>query len=210
MDSVVAIPNFLFKEGIIETLSDVLREHDDTFISLEGKYLKNTDLLRKIGGLDKPDFVTYIEAEKQAVQISFLNAAYLGFRANLENFRSPVGCPFLDQSDFLKEHLIGHSNMCRNADRIKTQFRCSLPLEAEQYYDAVNEYFIMLDAVGTKLAHYWGYQFANKLLLLVEPGYCPDIAQTIRYGHMLEKYLGFYPPELDPTNPSAEIEGSVA
>ena len=42
-----------------------------------------------------------------------------------------------------------------------------------------------------KLAHYWGYVFANYFLALVEPGYVCDGAQTSIYTMELSRELGF-------------------
>ena len=46
---------------------------------------------------------------------------------------------------------------------------------------------------GPKLAHYAGYELANKLLPWVVPGYREDYRQTIVYRRELEKYLGYLP-----------------
>ncbi len=199
MNKTIAIPKFPCGEEIIPALTNLLRDHDETFRPLEIRYLKNSELLRKRCNAIGPSFPAFIEAEERIVQLNFLYAAYLGFHANLENFHSPTGNQFLslDYTEFLKEHLMGHSDATKNAERIKELFRCSLPVEYEQCYEEINEYFIALDVVGPKLAHYWGYQFANRLLPIVEPGYYPDLSQTIQYGAMLEKYLGFYPPEYE-------------
>ncbi len=199
MSKAFAIHNVPYGQEIVLSLVNLLRNHDDTFQPMEIRYLKNSELLRKRCNLLGPSFPAFIEAEERIVQLNFLYAAYLGFRTNLENFHSPTGNHFLalDYTEFLKEHLMGHSEASINAGRIKELFRCSLPAEYEQCYEEINEYFIALDVVGPKLAHYWGYQFANKVLPLVEPGYCPDRSQTTQYGSMLEKYLGFYPPDVE-------------
>lgn len=198
MKTICSIPRFPVGQEITQILASLMRKNDDTFGTLEHQYLKNTKLLTKCCDSKGPSFAAFIEAEEQTIQINFLYAAYLGFRANLENFRCPAGYPFLnlDYTEFLKEHLMGHDQVSQKAERIKEQFRCLLPTEYEQSYDGISEYYTALDVVGPKLAHYWGYQFANKLLPLVEPGYCPDDVQTIKYGMMLKDYLGFYPPEL--------------
>ncbi len=199
MTTTITIPKLPVGQEITERLAALMRKHDDTFWPIESKYLKSSDLLRKKCNGVGPTFASFIEAEEQIVQINFLYAAYLGFRANLENYHSPAGYSFLnlDYTEFLKEHLMGHTDASRSAERVKELFRCSLPAEYEQCYDEINEYFIALDVVGPKLAHYWGYQFANELLPLVEPGYVPDRSQTMKYGYMLEKYLEFYPPDLN-------------
>ncbi len=199
MKTICSIPRFPVGQEITEILASHMRKNDNTFVELEHRYLKHTDVLTQCCNSKDPTFAAYIKAEEQTVQIYFLYAAYLGFRANLENFRCPAGYPFLnlDYTDFLKEHLMGLDQTSQMAERIKEQFRCLLPAEYEQCYDEISDYYTALNVVGPKLAHYWGYQFANKLLPLVEPGYHKDDVQTIKYGMMLKDYLGFYPPELD-------------
>ena len=46
---------------------------------------------------------------------------------------------------------------------------------------------------GPKLAHYAGYELANKLLPWVVPGYREDYSQTAAYRRELEKYMGYLP-----------------
>ena len=48
-----------------------------------------------------------------------------------------------------------------------------------------------LEVTGPKLAHFWGYRFANQFLPWVEPGYVSDGAQTSLYALELHRDLGF-------------------
>ena len=57
---------------------------------------------------------------------------------------------------------------------------CALPI-----------FFSYLETVGFKLAHYWGFQFANRFLPGVIPGYAPDPFFTAKYRRMLEQDLAF-------------------
>ena len=52
---------------------------------------------------------------------------------------------------------------------------------------------LRLDVHGPKLAHYAGYELANKLLPWVVPGYREYYSQTAAYRRELEKYTEYFP-----------------
>ena len=60
-----------------------------------------------------------------------------------------------------------------------------------EYEDAIQSYYIYLEVTGPKLAHFWGYAFANQFLPWVEPGYVSDGTQTSVYALELHRDLGF-------------------
>ena len=60
-----------------------------------------------------------------------------------------------------------------------------------EYEEAIQSYYIYLEVAGPKLAHSWGYAFANRFLPWVEPGYVSDGAQTSIYALELHRDLGF-------------------
>ena len=60
-----------------------------------------------------------------------------------------------------------------------------------EYEDAIRSYYVSLEVTGPKLAHFWGYRFANQFLPWVEPGYVSDGAQTSMYALELHRDLGF-------------------
>ncbi len=64
--------------------------------------------------------------------------------------------------------------------------------ELKDLEDDIRSYYIHLEVAGPKLAHFWGYQFANQFLPWVEPGYVSDGAQTSLYALELHRDLGFY------------------
>lgn len=80
-----------------------------------------------------------------------------------------------------------------DAYHIREAFIKTLPEAARGAEKAISAYFTLLDVYGPKLAHYAGYELANKLLPWVVPGYCEDYRQTIVYRRELEKYMGYLP-----------------
>ena len=60
-----------------------------------------------------------------------------------------------------------------------------------EYEEDILSYYVHLEITGPKLAHFWGYRFANQFLPWVEPGYVSDGAQTSLYALELHRDLGF-------------------
>ena len=51
-------------------------------------------------------------------------------------------------------------------------------------------YYAYWETVGFKLAHLWGFQWADRFLPYVIPGYTPDTAFTAKYTAMVRKDTG--------------------
>ena len=135
----------------------------------------------------------FLSAQDQQIISDLRYSAYLGFQANLANFRCPGGNHFVAQGSdhFLREHIMfslpGHVSY----DGTITSFQTKHVQSTELQLDAIQNYYIYLETVGPKLAHYWGYVFANQFLPLVEPGYVCDGTQTSIYTMELSQELGF-------------------
>ena len=70
-------------------------------------------------------------------------------------------------------------------------FLKALPENCLEAAEGITDFFSYLETVGFKLAHYWGFQFANRFLPDVIPGYAPDPFFTAKYRRMLEQDLAF-------------------
>ena len=77
------------------------------------------------------------------------------------------------------------------AEKDIAAFRGTYKDALSEYEDAIQSYYIYLEVAGPKLAHFWGYAFANGFLPWVEPGYVSDGAQTSVYALELYRDLGF-------------------
>ena len=81
---------------------------------------------------------------------------------------------------------------CRAAvEKTIAAFRETYKDALSKYEEAIQSYYIYLEVAGPKLAHFWGYAFANRFLPWVEPGYVSDGAQTSVYALELHRDLGF-------------------
>lgn len=180
----------LFSVSIFTDLSNWLLEKDFDFPPVQAAYQDAAKLL--VNQLGK-EAEAFLSAQDQQIISDLRYCTYLGFQANLANFRCPGGNHFIAQGSdhFLREHIMfslpGHVSY----DRTITAFQTKHEQSTELQLDAIQNYYIYLETVGPKLAHYWGYVFANQFLPLVEPGYVCDGAQTSIYTMELSRELGF-------------------
>lgn len=61
--------------------------------------------------------------------------------------------------------------------------------EQKKGYDEITTYFMYLETVCPKIAHFYGYLEGNRTLPCTEPGYTEDRVLTFRYRHMLQTML---------------------
>ena len=180
----------LFSVSMITELSNWLVEKDLDFPPVQADYQDAAKIL--VNQLGKEAEV-YLSAQHQQIISDLRYSAYLGFQANLANFRCPGGNHFVAQGSdrFLHEHIMYSLPGRVNYDTIIAAFQTRYGQSTEPQLDAIQNYYIYLERIGPKLAHYLGYVFANHFLPLVEPGYVCDGAQTSIYTMELSRELGF-------------------
>jgi hypothetical protein len=120
-------------------------------------------------------------------------AGYLGFQASLSNFRNPVASQFTkeDYEIFLREHIMKTMPYRREAEHVAAEIQERHKDALVKQEDPILNYYIYLEMSGPKLAHFYGYRFANQFLSWVEPGYVCDRFQTSVYAMVLSQELGF-------------------
>ena len=180
----------LFSVSMITELSNWLAEKDLDFPPVQAAYRSAAKILVSQQGKEAEAFLS---AQDQQIISDLRYSAYLGFQANLANFRCPGGNHFVAKGSdrFLHEHIMYSLPGRVSYDGTITAFQTKHGQSAELQLDAIQNYYIYLETVGPKLAHYWGYVFANLFLSLVEPGYVCDSAQTSIYTMELSRELGF-------------------
>lgn len=191
MNTFESILSQLTSSSLVADVKAVLREQDPEFPPVETAFQKAAcALASRIG---KEEAEKLLAAKERQILSDLVYAAYLGFQANLSNFHNPVASQFtkLDYDVFLREHIM-QTLPCRAAEeKTIAAFRETYKDALSEYEDAIQSYYIYLEVAGPKLAHFWGYAFANKFLLWVEPGYVSDGAQTSIYALELHRDLGF-------------------
>ena len=190
MNTIESILSQLTSRSIIEDLKATLREHDPEYPPVEVAF---KEAIRALASrIGKEETEKLLAAKEQQILSDLVYAAYLGFQANLSNFHNPVASQFikLDYDVFLREHIMQALPHRARAEKVITAFRETHKDALNEYEDAIQSYYIYLEVAGPKLAHFWGYAFANRFLPWVEPGYVSDGAQTSIYALELHRDLG--------------------
>ncbi len=191
MKTLNEIAQTITSPAILDELAELIRTHDETFPQEEATYHEAVEALKKTVPAHSVD--EYIRACQTEVVANILYAAYEGYRANLVNFYSPCATTFprMDFTDYIRDHLVGHFPSATEAYHIREGFIKALPKSVKEAEVAISSYFTLLDVYEPKLAHYAGYELANKLLPWVVPGYREDYSQTVTYRRELEKHMGY-------------------
>ncbi len=177
--------------SIVEDLRKALREKDQEFLPVEAKFQEAMrDLAARIGRNATNELMA---AWDRQICSDLVYAGYLGFQANLHNFHNPVASQFtgLDYETFLREHIMQTMPYRNEAEAAAAAIQEAYEDALNEYEDTIRSYYVYLEVTGPKLAHFWGYRFANQFLPWVEPGYVSDGAQTSLYALELHRDLGF-------------------
>ena len=177
--------------SIVEDLRKILREKDREFLPVEAKFQEAVrDLTARIGRKAANELVAAWDLQ---ICSDLIYAGYLGFQANLHNFHNPVASQFtrLDYETFLREHIMQTMPYRNEAEVAAAAIQDAYEEALNEYEDVIRSYYVYLEVTGPKLAHFWGYRFANQFLPWVEPGYVSDGAQTSMYALELHRDLGF-------------------
>ena len=191
MKTIEPILSCLTSITMVDDLRQVLREKDPEFLPAEEKFLEVVAHLTEKLGIEEVE--RYVTAMDRQICSDLVYAGYLGFQANLQNFHNPVASQFtrLDYETFLREHIMQTMPYRNEAEAAATAIQEAYEEALNEYEDAIRSYYVYLEVTGPKLAHFWGYRFANQFLPWVEPGYVSDGAQTSLYALELNRDLGF-------------------
>lgn len=185
-----SIRNQFSNAEIYETLVHTMEKQFHDFPQVHHAYLHAMEMLQN--ELGEQAVANEKEAIRQETVSALLFSGFLGMKANLKYFIDPVAGDFLNVEPdiYLRENLTKTLPEYASAQEARKQFYSSLNDAQQKLYEAVTHYVCYLETVGPKLAHYYGFIFANTLLQRVVPGYQPDMAFTLRYCMLLEKFFG--------------------
>lgn len=193
MFNMKTVVNQILGKGMVDELLAILSKKVPDFPKSQNQYLETMAMLQaELGDAASPSVQEEMEAvEKQATSL-LLFSAYLGIKANLDNFINPIARSFLDvdYDVYLREKAARRFPEYESAQNTRDQFCAQLSPAQRKKYETVIEYTSHLETVGQKLAHYYGYILGNELLPRIIPGYYADTLQTARYTVMIEEYLG--------------------
>ena len=212
------IKEYMKSENVVRRLCEFMMLHCEDFPAHVKNYIECLELLEKEVGAEAVEKLKKAINDKNASDIFF--SAQLGYKANLDYFRNPIANNFLnsDPSVYLREELAIRMPMHDRAQREIDGFYTSLTDEQKAMTEVITEYDSYLETIGPKLAHYYGFLYANYMLELTEPAYVQDSSVTFRYSRMMEKYLNvtlldletfFNGKPISPTEPM-ETSGDLA
>ena len=173
----------------VQSLIQEMAEQFEDFAADRQRYLDAMEVLRKELGDAVTDVADAIEV--QCVS-NMLFSGWLGFQANLEHFIDPVARNFLevDFEVYLREEMAHALPQYECAHKTIDQFDATLTPAQKCVYEAVSTYISHLETIVPKLAHYYGFMLGNELLGWLVPGYHKDLALTLQYTDMLNRYFG--------------------
>ena len=184
-------------ELVFQNVMETLRTVDPSFEEEHRQYLHSVDtLMNSLRTEDSTKVMGYIAAKEKAFCSEMIYIAWLGFQQNIACFRNPINTEFLklDYETIHRENSFQSLPNILSALSAINDFDCSLrslPDDIQNIAMGITDFFSYLETVGFKLAHYFGFAFADRFLGHIIPGYTPDSATTTQYAMMLQKYLDF-------------------
>lgn len=184
-------------KSVFQNIMDTLRTVDPSFKDEHRQYIHSVDILMDfLCGEDSFMVTEYIAAKENAFCSEMIYIAWLGFQQNIACFRNPINTEFLklDYETIHRENSFQFLPKIHRALSEINDFDCalrSLPEDIQNTAMEITDFFSYLETVGFKLAHYFGFAFADRFLGHVVPGYAPDSATTTQYAMMLQEYLDF-------------------
>ena len=184
-------------ESIFQNIMETLRTVDPSFDDEHRQYIHSVDtLMNSLRTEDSFKVTEYIAAKENAFCSEMIYIAWLGFQQNIACFKNPINTEFLklDYETIHRENSFQALPNIQSALSAINDFDCalrSLPDDIQNIAMGITDFFSYLETVGFKLAHYFGFAFADRFLGHVVPGYAPDSATTTQYAMMLQKYLDF-------------------
>ena len=184
-------------ELVFQNVMETLRTVDPSFEDEHRQYLHSVDtLMNSLRTEDSTKVMGYIAAKEKAFCSEMIYIAWLGFQQNIACFRNPINTEFLklDYETIHRENSFQSLPIIQSALSAINDFDCSLrslPDDIQNIAMGITDFFSYLETVGYKLAHYFGFVFADRFLGHVIPGYPTDSATTTQYAMMLQEYLDF-------------------
>ena len=187
---------FTSPEVVLQNVINALRQIAPDFVKEERQYYESIGVLKDtLGASMKPSVDEYIAAIEEEISAELVYVAWLGFQQNIECFNNPINTMFLkmDYEDFHRERRMATLPQVQHALKTINAFQDVLRTCSgfnHELTEGITSYITYLETVGYKLAHYFGFIFADQFLEHVIPGYRNDTVTTMQYERELEDYLG--------------------
>lgn len=185
-------PQHVFPK-IMEALSQI----DPSFDAEHQQYITVVNTLKgKLNEETETSLSEFLAAKESEFCSEVIYAAWLGFQQNYNCYKNPVATQFLnlDFEDIYREDsfekLPGVVQACRTINKFYAEVN-AIVVGEDDPTEGITEFYSYLETAVFKLAHYWGFIFADRFLEKVVPGYTHNPALILRYRRMLEDYLGY-------------------
>ena len=183
------------KEIVLKKISNTLRRIDPSFPEEEQHYLQAVEILKStLSDITNPCVTEYVDAVEQEICAEMIYIAWLGFQQNIACFQNAVNTMFL-KLDYEDSHGVHRMHLLPQVQASQETINAFLkrlreqPVEKRDSIDGITSYMSYYETVGYKLAHYFGFKFADEFLEHVIPGYYRDSATTSKYKRELQEYL---------------------
>ena len=179
---------------ILASIKEILAEINPHFSAEEQKYRQAAKKLLASVECASPSAEEYLAALEVRYGYELLYIGWQGFQYNLDCFNAPVNALMLqgDFEDLHRErrlHTLPHTHKPQEVINAFTNvLKESNRLEL---IDDICDFYCTIETEGYKIAHYFGFLFADRFLPLVVPGYTPDSVITDTYSLILSKATGF-------------------
>ena len=179
---------------ILANVKEILAEINPQFSAEEQKYRQTANkLLKSVEGVS-PSADQYLTALEVRYGYELLYIGWQGFQFNLDCFNSPVNALMLrgDFEDLHRERRLHTLPQTQQPQEIINAFTNALKENTcLELTDDISNFYCAIETEGYKIAHYFGFLFADRFLPLVVPGYTPDSVITDTYSLILSKATGF-------------------
>ncbi len=165
--------------AVMEELTAVFGEMDPGFPNIERAFSEAAQGLVDEFGAPAQTFLTAKESE---FCIEALSLCWSGFLLNYQCFQDPVHSLMLD-CDFEvlhQENRLPSIPALGQFSKDAAALSSMLPAGSERLLP-ITEYYSYLQTNGYKLAHYYGFRLANRLLPYLVPGFVPDELLAWKY-----------------------------
>ena len=173
-------------------IKEMLAAVNPQFPAVEKKYKIAAKMLQKAITNTTPSAEEYLAALEERYELLYI--CWQGFQYNLDCFNTPVNALLL-QGDFetlhreRRLHTLPHTQQSRLT--INAFHNALRDVGLLELTDEISSFYTTIETEGYKIAHYFGFLFADRFLPLVIPGYTPDSVITNTYSMILSRATGF-------------------
>lgn len=190
MDIKEMVDKLFNDDVIVEKMFDYIDAWCEDFNEVKARAETAVNELNTIIGSEAVNAL--ITALKQQIASDIRFATAQGLKANISEFRHPSNIIILNQGleHYVQEGVMLNLPARKDAEKVVAEIIKEYGIAEMECFASITEFHTYLETVCPKLAHFYGYITANKILTLTEPGYVSNQIQTMKYTREVKKYFG--------------------